>query len=95
MGGLEGKNLLEKRKVQFTFAMSPWMEWILLEAGFKLETEEDDLTSYQNYVGTFAAVLHRLLEKGKLAWSFTVEEDGPTLTFKAKDLLKELSELLE
>lgn len=52
-----------------------------------------DLTEFQDTVGMLVAALTQLQGKGLLKVKFVNEDEGPVLTFKAKDLLRELGEI--
>lgn len=82
-------------KLDMTAKMPPWLEWIMIEGGFKHTFVVEDVTPFNDYVGRLSAALLQMSENGKLGIQFTDEDIGPVLAFNVKDLLKELKDLMK
>lgn len=75
-----------------TGKMPSQAQWIMIDVGLE-EFSVADLTEFQDTVGMLVAALTQLQGKGLLKVKFVNEDEGPVLTFKAKDLLRELGEI--
>ena len=75
-----------------TGKMPLWAQWIMIDVGLE-EFSSDELTEMQKATGRVVTALIKLQKKGLLKVRFVNEDEGPILTFKAKDLLSELREI--
>ena len=75
-----------------TGKMPPWAQWMMIDVGLE-EFSSDELTEMQRAIGRVVTALIKLQKKGLLKVKFVDEDEGPILTFKAKDLVEELRKI--